>query len=116
MSFQEPDELFSKPTVEEFYNAWQRSQRQRALEATSDLELTRELVKRLGLNHSESRVDVFAGDYFDGPNKYYNSKATFPQYKANHIILLGAGVGYGGFACEFYFNKDGKLLGHGVWE
>lgn len=31
-------------------------------------------------------------------------------------IYLGAGIGYSGFTCVFYFDVDGKFLGHGCWE
>lgn len=32
-------------------------------------------------------------------------------------LELGAGPnGYDGFACSFYFDVDGNLIGHGVWE
>lgn len=31
-------------------------------------------------------------------------------------VEVDTGVGYGGFYASFYFDADGKLLDHGVWE
>ena len=45
-----------------------------------------------------------------------------PQYIRDKIIdcsavlIIGCGVGYAGCEAEFYFDKDGKFMVHGVWE
>jgi len=31
-------------------------------------------------------------------------------------VMLGAGIGYGGFCCEFQFDKTGNFINHGCWE
>lgn len=31
-------------------------------------------------------------------------------------LALPQGIGYGNFYCDFYFDAEGRLLHHGVWE
>lgn len=114
MSYQEPDELFSKPTIEQFYNAWQETQRQRVFGVTSEIELVRELIKRLKLNRTEEQSYPLSYEYYDGPNKHGTPEGV--DQEAPYIINFGPGLGYANFCCTFYFDKDGKLINYGVWE
>lgn len=90
------------------------------LSGTSDIELVRELARRLELGKTEEQESPHSHAYYDGPNKNAGwetaAKMAFhsPQH-APEIIVLGCGIGYSNFAVEFYFEND-KLLGHGVWE
>ena len=31
-------------------------------------------------------------------------------------VTIGSGVGYCSFFCSFYFDENGKYVGHGCWE
>lgn len=35
---------------------------------------------------------------------------------AAQSVAIGEGYGYRGFIVEFFFDADGKLIGHSVWE
>lgn len=84
------------------------------LDKTSDIEIVRELVKRLGLIKSDEQDNPLSMDYYDGPNKHTKTD-TFYRRSAPHVIVFGPGIGHDNFSCVFSFNND-KLIDHGVWE
>jgi hypothetical protein len=36
--------------------------------------------------------------------------------QVSETLCIEEGIGYTGFWCEFIFDAQGNLLGHGVWE
>lgn len=82
---------------------------EKSIDSISDIELVFELARRLRL--SEVPFGSLESDEF-----YITPKGS-ASLEANAIgICFGHGCGYGNFAVEFYFDENGKLAGHGVWE
>lgn len=45
-----------------------------------------------------------------------NGRRTGPPIKYDSAMTLNQGVGYSYFVATFYFDADGNLVAHGVWE
>lgn len=49
--------------------------------------------------------------YEDGP-----TERKWPPVTSASGIVIGSGIGYGGFYAEFLFDENEKLINHGCWE
>lgn len=67
----------------------------------TDLEKTRNLFKEMGANLKESESE---------------GRIELSTYGAEPIEGVELMLGYSGFDCVIYFNKDGKFLGMGGFE
>lgn len=53
-------------------------------------------------------------EFYVGAAGLYGTRTKGFEYQ--YTIGLGAGTGYGGFCCEFFFDDQGKAIIHGCWE
>jgi len=77
--------------------------------SVSDIGLVFELTKRLGL--SEGKYGSLKNDEFA-----IVPKGKVSQTEGDIAVRFGCGCGYANFQVEFYFDENGKLVRHGVWE
>ena len=74
----------------------------------TDKEKLINLFNEFGIKYDEKIIDgQEAHDY----ETYKNATE-----KAKTQIEIENGIGYYDFNCDFYFDENGKFLGHGVWE
>jgi hypothetical protein len=73
----------------------------------TDKELLEQFLFRLGL----TKVEACLSCQLDS-NEYTEIKDEFE----GNTIRIGCGLGYNTLVAEFYFDKNGKALNHGVWE
>ena len=69
----------------------------------TDLEKLENVFKEIGVKYKKEEIDEIR-------DVEYDEKAEY-----NTTLILGNGVGYYDFNCQFYF-LDGKFQNHGVWE
>lgn len=51
-------------------------------------------------------------EFTEGGRKSRRPLDEVPDDAIAHDIRIGEGSGYAGFSCTFFFDKDGKFLGH----
>jgi hypothetical protein len=69
----------------------------------TDEQLVFELARRLGLKEGE--LESLKSDEY-----------CVLKRDGEHGVCFSNGNGYNNFHVEFYFDENGKLEGHGVWE
>jgi hypothetical protein len=80
----------------------------------SDLEILKAMLLRAGRQYTEVEGDCRENGG-DGTTFSVSVPAAHGhQFPAS--LDLAWGDGYSGMVCSFYFDADGNLIGHGVWE
>lgn len=75
----------------------------------TDKEKLAQCFKEIGIKFKETAIKG------QDPRYGYDGECQDTQ-KAVCQIEIESGIGYVDFTCDFYFDENGKFLGHGVWE
>ena len=85
-----------------------------AFEAMSDLETLKAMLLRAGRHYTEVEGDC--REYGGDGNTFSVSMPAAHGHFFPCSLDLDRGDGYTGMVCSFYFDAEGNLIGHGVWE
>jgi len=84
-------------------------------QAMSDLDTLKAMLLRRRDGHY-TEVEGDCREYGGDGNAFSVSQSAAHGHHFPCSLDLAWGDGYTGMVCSFYFDDDGNLIGHGVWE